>query len=94
MISYVSAHNHLPFVKYQRGGGQPDIGSHFPYSIGVTVSFVYLVVGILTTSSSDTLGQVPEWQLFLSKHFIMMLLTDGIDESFFYKERKYAGKRH
>lgn len=70
------------------------IGSHFPYSIGVTVSFDYLVVGILTTSSSDTLGQVPEWQLFLSKHFIIMLLTDGIDESFFYKERKYAGKRH
>ena len=67
------------------------IGSHFPYSIGVRVSFDYLVVGILTTSSSDALGQVPQWQLSHLKHFILMLLTD---DSFFYKEKKYAGKRH
>ena len=37
------------------------------------VSFDYLVVGVLTTSSSDALGEAPEWQLSHSKHFILML---------------------
>jgi hypothetical protein len=65
LISHVSTHNHLPFAKYERGGGQPNRES-FSLLDRARVSFDHSIVGILTNSSCDALGEVPERQLSLS----------------------------